>query len=116
MLEVRRSSKVLSPERVRELKALAVKIDREEGEEIRAKGRAYLKHAKKLQAIFCQLQAERQRQGLSLTDIAHRTGIDRARLSRLEKMKYPNVTTETLERYAAALNKQIIVSLVDAQE
>ncbi|MBL8814571.1 MAG: helix-turn-helix transcriptional regulator [Planctomyces sp.] len=59
------------------------------------------------------LRAERQRLGLSLADINERTGIDRAALSRLENNEDANPTLTTLERYAEALGKRMIVLLSD---
>ena len=44
------------------------------------------------------LEKARQSQGLSLTEIARRSGIDLASLSRLEAGKNPNPTFETLSR------------------
>lgn len=59
------------------------------------------------------LRAERVRQGLSLTDVSERTGIDRATLSKLETGKVPNPTVGTLRALARALNKRLLWSLVD---
>ncbi len=59
------------------------------------------------------LQTARQSRGLSLTEIAHRSGIDLASLSRLEAGKNPNPTFETLSRYASALGLRLEISLVD---
>jgi len=54
--------------------------------------------------------------GLSLADLQTRTGIDRARLSRLlsESGVVGNPTVRTLERLAAALGKRVVLSLQDA--
>jgi predicted transcriptional regulator len=57
------------------------------------------------------LKAERQAQGLSLSDVERRTGIGRAALSRLENETEPNPTVATLTRYAEALGKRLVVSL-----
>jgi len=59
------------------------------------------------------LRAERERQGLSLTDIAARSGIDRAAIHKIEIMVNKNPTMDTLERYAAALGKQLTIGVVD---
>jgi DNA-binding phage protein len=64
-----------------------------------------------LRQTLAALRAERERQGLSLADINQRTGIDRAALSRLENNEESNPTLTTLERYAEALGKQLIVLL-----
>ena len=64
-----------------------------------------------LRQVLAALRAERQRQGLSLADINERTGIDRAALSRLENNEDANPTLATLERYAEAVGKQMVVLL-----
>jgi predicted transcriptional regulator len=56
------------------------------------------------------LKAERQTQGLSLSDVEEKTGIGRSALSRLENETDLNPTVVTLTRYAEALGKKIVVS------
>lgn len=67
-----------------------------------------------LRQVLGALRAERVRLGLSLADINERSGIDRAALSRLENNEDANPTLSTLERYAAAVGKQMVVLLSDA--
>ena len=55
------------------------------------------------------LKAERQAQGLSLSDVEEKTGIGRAALSRLENKSETNPTVATLTRYAEALGKRLVV-------
>ena len=62
-----------------------------------------------LRQVLTALRTERERQGLSLADIYERTGIDRAALSRLENNENANPTLNTLERYASAFGKQLVV-------
>jgi ribosome-binding protein aMBF1 (putative translation factor) len=57
------------------------------------------------------LRSERERQGLSLTDMAERTGIDRATISKLETGKIPNPTIGTLRTYARALGRKLAWTL-----
>ena len=57
------------------------------------------------------LRKAREDAGLSLTEVEKRTGIDKATLSRLENGKQANPTVETLVRYAAAVGKQLVLSL-----
>ena len=45
--------------------------------------------------------------------LAERTGIDRAALSRLENGAQDNPTINTLQRYAFALGKQVLVQVAD---
>ena len=73
------------------------------------------KDATPLRQALSVLRAERERQGLSLADINERTGIDRAALSRLENNEEANPTLATLERYADAAGKQLVVLLSDSK-
>ena len=66
-----------------------------------------------LAAALAALRAERERQGLSLTDIQERTRIDRGTISKLERGEIPNPTVGTLRTYAAALGKRLSWSLSD---
>lgn len=69
-----------------------------------------------LRNTFAALKAVREQQGLSLTDLAQRTGMDRAMISRLENGQIDSPTIATLSRYAKALGKRVLVSLVDATD
>ena len=86
--------------------------------EIKKRARQRLAILKKegtpLRQVLAALRAERERQGLSLSDINERTGIDRAALSRLENNEDANPTLATLERYADAVGKQMVVLLSEA--
>lgn len=85
-----------------------------EKEEILATGRrlkaAHQRVKVAVHDAFQLLKAERQAQGLSLSDLEERTGIGRAALSRLENDTEPNPTVVTLTRYADALGKRLVVS------
>lgn len=59
------------------------------------------------------LRKHREAAGISLSLLAARTGIDRAALSRLETGAQDNPTINTLQRYAFALGKQLVVQVVD---
>src|SRR5436305_9591339 len=54
------------------------------------------------QAVFA-LKKAREAAGLSLADVAERTGIDKGALSRIETGQHINPTVSTLCRYAEAL-------------
>ena len=90
---------------------------KEELPDIKRRARQRLALIKKegtpLRQVLAALRAERERQGLSLADINERTGIDRAALSRLENNEDANPTLTTLERYAAAVGKQMVVLLYE---
>jgi ribosome-binding protein aMBF1 (putative translation factor) len=59
------------------------------------------------------LRRERERLGLSLADVADRTGIDKGALSRLENGRQLNPTVNTLARYAHSLGKSLAWGVVD---
>jgi predicted transcriptional regulator len=59
------------------------------------------------------LKQERERSGLSIGDVAERSGLDRAVVSRLENGKQDNPTIATLMRYAAAVGKRFLWSYED---
>lgn len=109
----------LTPEQrqtVREIRQ-QVESERDEiialGRELKRRREANSAH---LRATFEQLKAERQAQGVTLGEIEQRTGIGRGALSRLENDPDANPSVRTLQRYAQALGKQIVVSLVNGEE
>jgi ribosome-binding protein aMBF1 (putative translation factor) len=57
---------------------------------------------------LARLRRQRKQQGLSLTDMAERTGIDRATISKLETGKIANPTIGTLRTYARALGRRLV--------
>ena len=59
------------------------------------------------------LRQMREKAELSLTDVADRSGIDKASLSRLETGWYPNPTVNTLTRYARAIGKRFVPTMED---
>jgi DNA-binding XRE family transcriptional regulator len=61
--------------------------------------------------LVATLRAERERLGLSLSEVAERAGIDRAAVHKLELGLNRNPTVATLERYANALGVQIAWTL-----
>ena len=66
-----------------------------------------------LTTALAALRIERERQGLTLTDLQERTRIDRATISKLERGEMPNPTVGTLQTLAAALGKRLAWSLAD---
>ena len=67
-----------------------------------------------LQDLVRQLKSAREAKGLSLSDVTDLTGMDRSALSKLETGQRANPTMETLDRYAEAVGKRLVVSLADA--
>ena len=76
---------------------------RERAERVRAAGPP----ARPFHDLITALRAERERQGLSLGDLAQRTGMDRAAIHKLEIGLNTNPTLATLSRYASALGARI---------
>ena len=60
-----------------------------------------------LRAMLGELKQHRQRQGLSLADVAERSGMDRSAVSRRKYGVYANPTVDTLYRYAEAIGAEI---------
>lgn len=69
-----------------------------------------------LRLMVRSLRNMREEAGLSLGDLAKRSGMDKAMLSRLETGHVPNPGIETIARYVAALDKIIEWRLVDVPE
>jgi DNA-binding phage protein len=67
--------------------------------------------ARPSRTLIAALRAERERQGLSLADIAERSGMDRAAIHKLEIGVSGNPTLATLNRYAEALGVRVEWSL-----
>jgi ribosome-binding protein aMBF1 (putative translation factor) len=85
--------------------------------ELRETGSVAITPAKELEglkAFLETLRREREAEGLSLADLAERSGMDKAALSRLENCQQMNPTLHTLARYARALGKHLRWSLEDA--
>lgn len=65
---------------------------------------------------FAALRAIREQKSLSVTDVAERTGLDSATIARLESGQLDNPTVGTVTRYAKALGKRVVVSLLDVED
>lgn len=111
---VRRSTKTLPANRVREVRELAEQIDHDEGRAIKSKGMVFKARHDALRNVVRALKAERERLGLSLGEVGERSWIGKANLSRLENELEANPTIDTLMRYAAALNKEIRIDIAEA--
>jgi ribosome-binding protein aMBF1 (putative translation factor) len=61
------------------------------------------------------LRQARETAGLTLDEVASRSGIDKAQLSRLENGKVPDPRPSTLSRYARAIGKRLSWSLEDLE-
>ncbi len=81
--------------------------------EILSKGRRIFERHRRLLDTLHALKAERETQGLSLTDLEQRTGIKKSTLSRLENNPNANPTIHTLMRIAEALDREIAIELLN---
>jgi predicted transcriptional regulator len=114
--------RVQTPERQAAEKALCERLQREKPslEELVERGDVAHVYSMgeywELRKTFSALKALREQKGLSISDMADRTGMDRAMISRLENGQVDNPTLATVNRYATALGKRIVVSLVENSE
>lgn len=111
MITVKRSKRKLSPQRVKELAALARKVDVEEGAQIQEQAREAFRRHEEIRAVVEELKNERERQGLSLAEVARRCGISKPNLSRIENNWRATPKLETLQRYALAVGKVVKLHL-----
>jgi DNA-binding Xre family transcriptional regulator len=103
----------LTPEEVAKYKAIREQIA-EDLPDLIARHHKRMASLDQLEALLMQLKAAREAKGLSLSDLTELTGMDRSALSKLETGQRANPTVETLVRYAEAVGKRLVVSLVDA--
>ncbi len=66
-----------------------------------------------VKVAIAKLRAMRQAKGVSLSELAARTGMTRGNLARLESQK--NATLRTLQRYAAGLDCQLEINVISAK-
>jgi DNA-binding XRE family transcriptional regulator len=64
--------------------------------------------------LVARFKAVREKQGLTLAEVAERMGIDAPALSRLETGKMLNPTLATLHQWAEALGRELEVGLSSA--
>jgi DNA-binding phage protein len=106
-----------SPEEAARLRALREHYQREKPSiaSLEAQGAAFTTMGEFMltRGIAHELKLERERQGLTLAQLAERTGMDAATLSRIETRTAGNPTIGTLSRIAHALGKDISCRLVE---
>ncbi|MBY0229609.1 MAG: helix-turn-helix transcriptional regulator [Gemmataceae bacterium] len=106
-----------SSEEVARLKALREQYQREKPSiaDLEAQGATFTTMGEfmMMRGIAHELKQERERQGLTLAQMAERTGMDAATLSRIETRTAGNPTVGTLSRIARALGKDISCRLVE---
>jgi predicted transcriptional regulator len=83
--------------------------------EINARIKARLRTRDTIARACRQLKALREAQGKSLADMRELTGMDRSAISKLERGERNNTSVDTLIRYAQALGKTVLLSIVDGE-
>jgi DNA-binding XRE family transcriptional regulator len=63
--------------------------------------------------VMARLKQARTSQKISLNELAQRTGIDKGTISKLENGVFDNPTIGTIQRYASAIGKGIVVGVID---
>jgi len=104
----------LTPDEVAKYKQVREQIDAELPELVARHLERVAANERLLDGVLTELKATREQKGLSLADLTDLTGMDRSALSKLETGQRPNPTVETLARYAEAVGKRLVVSLVEA--
>ena len=66
--------------------------------------------------VMAALKAERERQGLTLAQLAKRSGLDKGAISKLETGRQVNPTVDTLSRIAAGLGVRVGLTLQPGAE
>lgn len=108
----------LTPAEKKRIKKLRSQLEKEKPEILAEALRWKQAHdaaAANLRHAFEFLKAERKRQGLSLDELGKRCGMSKSALSRLENDLEANPTMTTLCRYAEALGKDLLITLVDQE-
>jgi len=101
----------LSARKIAAFKELARRVDAQEAESIKARGQAVFHRHGIAREIVARLKTRRIERGVSLAELAARTGIAKPNLSRLENSERSSPTLETLHRYAQALGMSVRVEL-----
>jgi DNA-binding XRE family transcriptional regulator len=86
---------------------------REQGKIAAVDARTQPEDAVALSKYIGALRQRREAAGLTLADVAERSGVDKASLSRLENGFCPNPTVNTLARYARAIGKRFVPTIED---
>jgi DNA-binding XRE family transcriptional regulator len=104
----------LTPEEAAKLKQVRAQIEAELPDLVSRHHARVAANEHLLDEVLNQLRSTREEKGLSLADLTELTGMDRSALSKLETGQRTNPTVETLARYAEAVGKRLVVSLVEA--
>ncbi|MGC1274119.1 MAG: helix-turn-helix transcriptional regulator [Planctomycetaceae bacterium] len=66
-----------------------------------------------LSATIAALKASREAQGLTLADVSAASGMSVPALSSLETGRNDNPTLRTLQRYAAAIGRRLVIGVIE---
>jgi DNA-binding Xre family transcriptional regulator len=91
----------------------AIPANREQGRRLRSEHEKAVSAAKEVLNLLLAMKEQRH---VSLAELETRTGITRGNLSRLWNNSEPNVTLETVERIAAALQCRVRIELESLAE
>lgn len=112
-MEIRRVNRKLSDEQKKRHAKIREEVEREKPARS-ARSQARKEELIALRDAFIALKRERESRGLTLTEVAERSGIDKANLSRLENDPQPNPTLDTLSRIAQAIGVKLTIAVVSA--
>jgi DNA-binding phage protein len=109
-MEIRRVTKhrKITAAKLAEIRGVREKIDREEKGAIIAKGQRAFSRYDKIRQTIAMLNSLREQRHLTLEQIAQRTGIGKANLSRLFNQQQPNPTIDTLLRISDAVGYELL--------
>lgn len=110
--KVRSVNKALTQEERVRHRNIRSQVEQEKAELMARGQRAKARHIMLKEAVAA-LKMARESLGLSLADMKTSTGIEKSNLSRLENDPHPNPTIDTLCRYADAVGKEIVITLID---
>ena len=66
-----------------------------------------------LSATIAALKASREAQGLTLADVSAASGMSVPALSSLETGRNDNPTLRTLQRYASAIGRRLVIGVIE---
>jgi DNA-binding phage protein len=98
----------ITAEKVAEIRELRKTIDRDEKDQIIAKGKAAFARHEKRRKTIARLKEARIAKQLTLEQVSQRSGIGKANLSRLENEDSPNPTIDTVLRISEAIGLEIL--------
>jgi len=110
--KIRSVNKALTEEERVHHRAIREQVEQEKAVLI-ARGRRVKARHTRLREAVAALKTTREALGLSLADIKATTGIEKSNLSRLEHDSLANPTIDALCRYAEAVGKEMVITLVD---